>query len=165
MSVNDLRVNSAIRFLCDKYHAGRIRFRVSRGLRLHPRFQQIRLRLIILFLRIVTDRLCLCLVLMARVNACLNLRMDHLPQDLVLVLDRSGSTNHCRLKLKMLREINLKMVCLFLILLNTVPRTLIQSVDPNSRVAIVVFDDRIEIVFELMPMTEMNRTRATCFSY
>ena len=157
MTVADLQVNSAIRFLCDKYHAGQLGPSEPR-VKTPP--------------KISTDKIAINHSVSKNSDGQTMLKFGvdsesmpsglvngHLPQDLVVVLDRSGSTNQA-VEATAADGNKLENGMSILDIVKHGAATLIQSVDPNSRVAIVVFDDRIEIVFELMPMTEMNRTRA-----
>ena len=145
------------RFLCDKFHAGELGQSEPR-VKTPP--------------KISTDKIVIDhtvsknsdgqIMLTFDVNAAsmpAELETGHLPQDVVLVLDRSGSTNAV-VEAKDADGTKLENGMSILDIVNHAARTVAKSLDKNSRLAVIVFDDRIEVLFDLILMTEVNCSRA-----
>lgn len=156
MTSADLKVNASIRYLCDKYHAGELGS-VERP----PRN-----------IKISTDDIKLDHSISKNSSGQLMFTFDinketmptelengHLSQDLILVLDRSGSTC-CSVEAMDVDGNKLENGMSILDIVNHAARTVTKTLDKNSRLAIIVFDNHIDVIFELALMTDMNCSRA-----
>ena len=157
MSSSDLKVNASIRFLCDKYHAGELGDNTS--VKTTP-------------IKISSDDILVDHSIYKNSNNTLmftfdinkesmpsNLTSGYLSQDVILVIDRSGSTNSS-VEAKDDNGNKLENGMSILDIVNHAARTVVKTLDKNSRLAIVVFDNIINVLFQLTLMTEMNSSRA-----
>jgi Mg-chelatase subunit ChlD len=154
MDVSDLKVNSAIRFLCDKYHQGvfgsvtinRDKPKVSSdSIELEHYVSKYNNKLMMSF----------------NVNEesfPKNLEFGHLSQDIILIIDRSGSMN-CPVEAKDSNGNNLENGMSIQDIVNHSAKTVVKTLDSNSRICIIKFDNKIEIVNELMMASEINKAQ------
>jgi len=84
-----------------------------------------------------------------------DLTAKHLSHDIVIVIDRSGSMN-CPVEAKDQDGQNLENGLSIQDIVNHAAKTVAKTLDKNSRLAIIAFDYYIDIIFDLMPMTEVN---------
>jgi len=153
MTIADLTVNASIRFLCDKYHAGE--FGSIDTVRAPPKISTDKIKL---------DHTCLTngkndIMLSFNVNPESFPGTQHLSQDVVLVIDRSGSMQSS-VEAKDSGGNNLENGFSIQDIVNHAAQTVAKTLDKDSRLAVIAFDDRIEIVFDLILMTEVNQSQA-----
>jgi Mg-chelatase subunit ChlD len=153
MTITDLTVNASIRFLCDKYHAGE--FGSIETTRPAPKVSTDKITL---------DHTCLTdgtnnVMLSFNVNTDSDVSIQHLSQDVVLVIDRSGSMSGI-VEAKDSGGNNLENGFSIQDIVNHAAKTVAKTLDKDSRLAVIAFDDRIEIVFDLILMTEVNQSQA-----
>ena len=156
MSINDLKVNSSIRFLCDKYHAGEF-----------GNISNTRKQALVSTSNIKIDHK----VFKNNENkVMLNLSIDeesfptdlefgHLSQDIVLVIDRSGSMQ-AAVEAKDSNGSNIEAGFSIQDIVNHSAKTVAKTLDNNSRLAVIMFDNHVDILFNLMIMTEVNKSTA-----
>lgn len=156
MSINDLKVNSSIRFLCDKYHAGEF-----------GNISNTRKQALVSTSNIKIDHK----VFKNNENkVMLNLSIDeesfptdlefgHLSQDIVLVIDRSGSMQ-AAVEAKDSNGSNIEAGFSIQDIVNHSAKTVAKTLDKNSRLAVIMFDNHVDILFNLMIMTEVNKSTA-----
>tara|TARA_Y100000591_G_scaffold189799_1_gene164139 strand:- start:11981 stop:14332 length:2352 start_codon:yes stop_codon:yes gene_type:complete len=152
MSANDLKVNASIRFLCDKYHQGGFG-NISRP-KSPPKISTDSIKLDHTISKNSLNKTMLTFGV-NRSSMPANLECGHLSQDVVLVIDRSGSTNSA-VEAKDANGNKLENGMSILDIVIHSAKTVAKSLDKNSRLAVIAFDDRIEVVFDLMRMSEMN---------
>ncbi len=154
MNVSDLKVNASIRFLCDKYHQGafgsatidRRKFKVSNdSIKLEDSVYKYNNKLMMTFN--VNDE-----------SFPKNLEFGHLPQDIVLIIDRSGSMNH-PVEAKDANGNNLENGMSIQDIVNHSAKTVVKTLDSNSRISIIKFDNNINVVNDLMFASEINKTQ------
>ena len=160
MTEANLTVNAAIRFLCDKYHSGELGGSVE--------LSQDKPKAIISNHNIKLDHsLHKNSENVTMLSFGINeesypedmLEFKHLPQDVVIVIDHSGSMN-AGAEAKDANGQNYESGLSNQDLANHSAKTVAKTLDSNSRLAVVKFDNNIETVFDLMNMTELNKTRA-----
>lgn len=153
MTVADLKVNSSIRFLCDKYHSGELnldksppqddkKFDFSIN---HPEINDSVFKNSSNFM----------------VKLCSSDDASILSHDVILVIDRSGSMQvnvEAKDENGNSLEDGLSQQDIVNHSAKMIAKTL--SLNSNNRLSIVMFDNIIEIVFDLMKMTNINCERA-----
>ena len=153
MTVNDLKVNATIRFLCDKYHEGKC----VQATAIEP-------------LKVSTDSIKVNHEISRNTenNVMLTFDIDknsmpsdleHLSQDVVLIIDRSGSTNTA-VEAKDVNGQKLENGMSILDIVNHSAKTVAKTLDKNSRLSVIIFDNTIQQLFNLKLMTEMNSSDA-----
>jgi len=157
MTPTDLKVNASIRFLCDKYHAGELGDNASvkttpskistHDIKVDHSIYKNANNTIMLTFDINKE------------SMPNNLTKGHLSQDVVIVIDHSGSTRSS-VEAKDDNGNKLENGMSILDIVNHAARTVVKTLDKNSRLAIVVFDNIIDVLFQLTLMTEMNSSRA-----
>ena len=156
MTINDLKVNVALRFLCDNYNAW-IGSGSSTSTSLSP--SPIKEKPIILDHTI--SKSTKNLLLTFNVNSMSfpqNLACGHLSQDIVLIIDRSGSMNS-QVEAKDRNGENLENGLSIQDIVNHSAKTVVQTLDPQSRICIIKFDGSIDIVTPLMFATDTNKVQ------
>ena len=86
-----------------------------------------------------------------------DLENGHLPQDVVLVIDRSGSMNSA-VEAKDANGNSLENGMSVQDITNHAAKTVTKVLSSNSRLAVIVFDNEIEILMPLTLMSEMNKS-------
>ena len=156
MRESELKVNASIRFLCDKYHAGAFGS-ITIGERPKPKVSYDNIKLLH---NTSTNN--------SRKNIMLSFTVDpstfpsdieHLSQDAVLVIDRSGSMNQ-KVEAKDADGNQLENGFSVQDIVNHAARTVVKTLDKNSRLSVIAFDNTIEVVLDLQFMTEMNQSTA-----
>jgi Mg-chelatase subunit ChlD len=153
MTINDLKPNMALRFLCDNYNAWiGASPRPSPGPSPSP----------------VTEKKTTLDVTMSSnstINNKLLLTFDvnnasngHLSQDIVLVIDRSGSMQS-QVEAKDVNGQNLENGLSIQDIVNHSAKTIVQTLDPQSRICIIKFDNNIDVVTPLMCATDANKVQ------
>ena len=160
MTLSDLKVNASIRFLCDKYHQGAFGQHSDK-----PRPE----------VKASTDKIRLDHTISKNSygKTMLTFNIDefsmpepnqgekqHLSQDVVLVIDHSGSMNSA-VTAKNENGDNLENGLSIQDIVNHAAQTVAKSLDKNSRLGVVIFDNRIDTLFDLMLMTQINTSLAT----
>ena len=152
MTLTDLKVNVALRFLCDKYHE--MTRNVSAPLVAEPLSKPI-----ILDHSISKNTNKLLLTFNVNNESFpKDLNAGHLSQDIVLVIDRSGSM-HSQVEAKDRNGQNLENGLSIQDIVNHSAKTVVQTLDPQSRICIIKFDGTIDIVTPLMYATETNKVQ------
>ena len=152
MTLTDLKVNVALRFLCDKYHE--MARNVSAPLVANPLSKPI-------ILDHAISKNANKLLLTFNVNNesfPKDLNEGHLSQDIVLVIDRSGSMNS-QVEAKDRNGQNMENGLSIQDIVNHSAKTVVQTLDPQSRICIIKFDGSIDIVTPLMYATETNKVQ------
>ena len=158
MTINDLKVNVALRFLCDNYNAWiGSGSSPSTSTSLSP--IPIKEKPIILDHSI--SKSTKNLLLTFNVNSMSfpqNLACGHLSQDIVLIIDRSGSMNS-HVEAKDRNGENLENGLSIQDIVNHSAKTVVQTLDAQSRICIIKFDGSIDIVTPLMFATDTNKVQ------
>jgi uncharacterized protein YegL len=153
MTINNLKVNTNIRYLCDKYHA--------QNRQKKPSTQSF---------KSVYDKIKLTNSLSFNNNktkALLSFNIDettfpkdfsHLPQDIILVIDHSGSM-HQAIEAKDAGGNCVENGFTVQDIVNHSAKTIAKTLDKDSRLAIIIFDHSIDVLFELQLMVEVNKTK------
>ena len=152
MTLTDLKVNVALRFLCDKYHE--MARNVSAPLVAEPLSKPI-------ILDHSINKSANKLLLTFNVNKesfPKDLSAGHLSQDIVLVIDRSGSMQS-QVEAKDRNGQNLENGLSIQDIVNHSAKTVVKTLDPHSRICIIKFDGTIDIVTPLMYATETNKVQ------
>ena len=152
MNISDLKVNVALRFLCDKYHqtfknatTQNTQDPLSKPIILDHTISKNNDKLLLTF----------------NVNEesfPKNLNTCHLSQDIVLVIDRSGSM-HSQVEAKDRNGQNLENGLSIQDIVNHSAKTVVKTLDAHSRICIIKFDNIIDIVTPLMYATETNKVQ------
>jgi len=150
MRISDLKVNVALRFLCDKYH------QISQSVTTqHTEYQSS--KPIILDHTISKNNNKLLLTFNVNNESFpKDLSAGHLSQDIVLVIDRSGSM-HSQVEAKDRNGQNMENGLSIQDIVNHSAKTVVQTLDTRSRICIIKFDNAIDIVTPLMYATETNK--------
>ena len=149
MTVNDLKVNVALRFLCDNYNAWA-------GASPSPSLSPVKEKPIVLDHTITRSNKNLLLTF--NVNRESLSTNGHMSQDIVLVIDRSGSM-HSAVEAKDVNGQNLENGLSIQDIVNHSAKTIVQTLDAQSRICIIKFDDAIEVVTPLMYATDTNKVQ------
>ena len=160
MTINDLKVNVALKFLCDNYNAW-----ISSGSTPSPSPtpslspSPIKEKQIILDHTISKSTKNLLLTFNVNSESFpQNLACGHLSQDIVLIIDRSGSMNS-QVEAKDRNGENLENGLSIRDIVNHSAKTVVQTLDPQSRICIIKFDGSIDIVTPLMFATDTNKVQ------
>ena len=154
MTTNDLKVNAAIRFLCDKYHSGAFGTVFNRkkevlvsssNIKIHHNAVKNNNNKIMLNFSVNEQ------------SFPKDLEFGHLSQDIVLIIDHSGSMGTA-VEAKDSNGSNIEAGFSIQDIVNHSAKTIAQTLDKNSRLSIIIFDNNIEILFDLMFMTEINKS-------
>lgn len=160
MTANELQVNAAIRFLCDKYHSGEITAAETPRAKPAIFYNSIKLNCDV-FKRIITnDNHVMMTFKVDESNDHLqSLPEDerYLSQDVILVIDRSGSMNSAATSQDSDGN-NTESGWSVQDVVNHAACTIIKSVNSNTRIAVIAFDNYIEEIVPLTLMTEMNKS-------
>jgi Mg-chelatase subunit ChlD len=150
MRISDLKVNVALRFLCDKYH------QTSQSVTTQHT-EDPSSKPIILDHSISKNNNKLLLTFNVNEESFpKNLSAGHLSQDIVLVIDRSGSM-HTQVEAKDRNGQNLENGLSIQDIVNHSAKTIVQTLDTQSRICIIKFDNVIDVVTPLMYATEINK--------
>ena len=152
MRISDLKVNVALRFLCDKYHqtlqsvtSQHNDDKSSKPIILDHTINKSKNKLLLTF----------------NVNEesfPKDLSAGHLSQDIVLIIDRSGSM-HSPVEAKDRNGQNLENGLSIQDIVNHSAKTVVKTLDAHSRICIIKFDNAIDIVTPLMYATETNKVQ------
>lgn len=156
MTIESLKLNVALKFLCDKYHQECQSESCDKKIPTQTGTYNILLD------HKLTKNENNNLMLSFNVNPesfPKNLENDHLPQDVVLVIDHSGSMNMA-VEAKDANNNNIESGMSIQDIVNHAAKTVAKSLNKSSRLAVICFDSTITIVFDLMLMTEINKANA-----
>ena len=152
MIISDLKVNAAIRFLCDKYHQGQF------GAVTINKNPKISTDAIIINHNVFTNNDKLIMSFKVQEDSFpKNLAYGHLSQDIVLIIDHSGSMDSS-VEAKNADGSNLENGMSIQDIVNHSAKTVVKTLDSNSRICIIKFDETIDIVNELINASEINKT-------
>jgi Mg-chelatase subunit ChlD len=152
MRVSDLKVNVALRFLCDKYHQ-------TLASATTQYTQDPPSKSIILDHSIAKSEGKLLLTFNVNKESFpKDLSAGHLSQDIVLVIDRSGSM-HSQVEAKDRNGQNMENGLSIQDIVNHSAKTVVQTLDQHSRICIIKFDNAIDIVTPLMYASETNKVQ------
>jgi len=150
MIFNDLKVNVALRYLCDKYHQAfqsattqHIEHQSSKPIILDHSIAKSEGKLLLTFN-------------VNKESFPKDLSTGHLSQDIVLVIDRSGSM-HSQVEAKDRNGQNMENGLSIQDIVNHSAKTVVQTLDAHSRICIIKFDNIIDVVTPLMYATEINK--------
>lgn len=153
MTINDLKPNVALRFLCDNYNvwigASPVTSPVTSPV-LTPE-KKLTLDHTMTSNSTISNKL----LLTFDVNGESN---NHLSQDIVLVIDRSGSMQS-QVEAKDVNGQNLENGLSIQDIVNHSAKTIVQTLDPQSRICIIKFDNIIDVVTPLMCATDANKVQ------
>lgn len=150
MTTSDLKVNVALRFLCDKYHQT-VQSKTSQSSQTKSK------KPIILDHSISKNSNNLLLTFNVNKESFpKDLNEGHLSQDIVLVIDRSGSM-HTQVEAKDRNGQNLENGLSIQDIVNHSAKTVVKTLDAHSRICIIKFDGAIDVVTPLMFATETNK--------
>ena len=152
MRVSDLKVNVALRFLCDKYHQ-------TLASATTQYTQDPPSKPIILDHSIAkSDGKLLLTFNVNKESFPKDLSAGHLSQDIVLVIDHSGSM-HSQVEAKDRNGQNMENGLSIQDIVNHSAKTVVQTLDQHSRICIIKFDNAIDIVTPLMYASETNKVQ------
>lgn len=155
MTISNLKVNTNIRYLCDKYHA-QTNDKTKHSLAQASKSLYDKIKLTHSLSR-NSDK----------TKALVSFTIDetsvpkdtaYLPQDIVLVIDHSGSM-HQAIEAKDAGGNAVENGFSVQDIVNHSAKTIAQTIDKNSRLAIIIFDHGVDVLFELQPMIEINKTK------
>ena len=162
MTINDLKVNASIRFLCDKYHSGAFGNTNTAKLAsapatistdnikvIHKQYSPI----------IKEDWIQQTMLSFEIDQASMPQSIKHLSQDVVIIIDHSGSMG-AAVEAKDQNGNKLEDGMSIQDIVNHAAKTVAKTLDKNSRLSLIIFDNRIDVVFDLMLMTEINCSSA-----
>ena len=152
MRTSDLKVNVALRFLCDKYHQAFQSATIQHA-------EDPSSKPIILDHTISKNNSKLLLTFNVNNESFpKDLSAGHLSQDIVLVIDRSGSM-HSQVEAKDRNGQNMENGLSIQDIVNHSAKTVVQTLDANSRICIIKFDNVIEVVVPLMRACNANKVQ------
>lgn len=156
MTQNDLKVNASIQFLCDKYHQGAFGNFTPRSA---PKVSETEIILNHSITKNVSGTNVMISFAIDNSSLPSGLENNHLSQDLVLVIDHSGSTNTA-VEAQDENGKNIENGFSQLDIVKHAAKMASKTLNSQSRLSIVIFDNNVETLFDLMPMTEMNCSQA-----
>jgi Mg-chelatase subunit ChlD len=156
MQPSDLKMNANIRFLCDKYHDGSLSGSTAVP-HVAPKISTDQIKLDHSVLTNGKDKI----MLSFDVNETSfpHIECGHLPQDVVLVIDHSASMG-TDVEAKDGDGNKLENGFSIQDIVNHAAKTVAKTLDNNSRLAIIAFDNVITVTFDLMLMSGMNQSQA-----
>ena len=153
MSINSLKVNPVIRFLCDNYHNN---FKKTDS----PIVKETQDNINIIIehkISKTSDNNYVMLDFNVDTNSMPNnLEFGHLSQDIILVIDRSGSMN-LGVQAKDENNNTIENGMSIQDIVNHAAKTVTKTLDKNSRLAIIAFDNEIILISDLKLMNTLNK--------
>jgi hypothetical protein len=162
MSVSDITVNASMKYLCDAYHEGRlssisIPSEYKYQLPKDPTISTDNIKLIENLEK--TNENYIRLKLQVDSSTIPHTDTNYLSQDIIIVIDRSGSMNTA-VQAKDQDGNNMEDGMSVQDIVNHAAKTVVNTLDKNSRLSVIIFDNLIEMLFDLLPMTDMNKITA-----
>ena len=157
MTTSDLKVNASIRFLCDKYHSGAFG-QINNRPNTPPKISTDSIKLDHTISKNSENQTMLTFNINKESIPC-ELVNGHLSQDVIIIIDHSGSMQ-ASVEAKDVDGNNLENGLSVQDIVNHAAKTVAKSLDKNSRLGVIIFDNNITILFELLLMTEINCARA-----
>ena len=154
MSITSLKVNSGIRFLCDKYH--NVKFGQINTTTNQPKIHDSNIMLDHKNSKTSDNKF---IMLDFNVNADSipkDLEFGHLSQDIILVIDRSGSMN-MGVQAKDENNNNIENGMSIQDIVNHAAKTVAKTLDKKSRLSVIAFDNEIVLISDLKFMNELNK--------
>ena len=155
MEVSSLKLNVAIKFLCDKYHAGE--FGNITKEKIVPKISNYDINLTDKLTKTSDNKYLMLEFDIIKDSMPKDLEFGYLSQDIILVIDRSGSMQ-AAVEAKDSNGDKLENGMSIQDIVNHAAKTVAKTLDKNSRLAVIAFDNEIVVISELMFMTEMNKT-------
>ena len=155
MEVSSLKLNVAIKFLCDKYHAGEFG-NISKE-KITPKISNYDIKLTDKLTKTNDNQYLMLEFEIVEDSMPKDLEFGYLSQDIILVIDRSGSMQSA-VEAKDSNGDKLENGMSIQDIVNHAAKTVAKTLDKNSRLAVIAFDNEIVVISELMFMTEMNKT-------
>ena len=152
MRISDLKVNVALRFLCDKYN------QTVQNVSGQPNDTKSSKPIILDHAITKSANKLLLTFNVNKESFPKDLSAGHLSQDIVLVIDRSGSM-HSQVEAKDRNGQNMENGLSIQDIVNHSAKTVVQTLDQHSRICIIKFDNAIDIVTPLMYATETNKVQ------
>lgn len=151
MSVSSLKLNVAIKYLCDKYNNGEFNQDIQQ-----QQQQQENKPEFTLISNIYKNN---SNNLMLTFDTTTQNNISHISQDIVIAIDRSGSMM-CAVTAKDENNNNIENGMSIQDIVNHAAKTVAKTLDSNSRLAVIAFDTRVELIFNLTYMTDVNKIMA-----
>lgn len=152
MCVSSLKLNVAIKYLCDKYNNGELNLD-NQQQQQQQNDNKLDFTLESNIYKNNTNNL------MLTFNATTENNISHISQDIVIAIDRSGSMM-CAVTAKDENNNNIENGMSIQDIVNHAAKTVAKTLDSNSRLAVVAFDTQIQVIFDLTYMTDVNKTMA-----
>ena len=156
MSIHDLKVNAAIKYLVDQYHSGNFsRLPEQMSQPSYENNYSENNKILTSNYGILQDKGMLSIFDHFSYSKSTITKDNLLGIDLILCIDRSGSMN-ALVEAKDENGSKLEDGFTQQDIVNHAAKTVAKSLSPKDRLAIVIFDSNIQILFELLPITPVN---------
>ena len=156
LRVEDLQNNTSILYLCDKYNSGQL-IGTQRPPPPPPKITSDHIKLLHNYSTDIDNKH---LMLSFNIDSkSFPKQLTHLSQDVILVIDRSGSMQQ-NVEAKDTDGNVLENGFSIQDIVNHAAKTVAKTLDSNSRLAVIAFDNNIIISYDLQFMTDMNKTLA-----
>ena len=153
MTIQNLKVNTNIRYLCDKYHE-QAKQNTSSAQASKSEFDKIKLTH---SLRLTSDNT-KALLSFTIDETSMPKELSYLPQDIVLVIDHSGSMNQA-IEAKDAGGNAVENGFSVQDIVNHAAKTIAKTIDKDSRLAIIIFDHSVDVLVDLQLMIEVNKAK------
>ena len=153
MTVNNLKVNANIRYLCDKYHA-QSRHNAPGVQTIKSVYDKIKLNN---SLTINSDKT-KALLSFNIDETTFPKEMEYLPQDIILVIDHSGSMNQA-IEAKDAGGKCVENGFSVQDIVNHSAKTIAKTLNKDSRLGIIIFDHTVDVLCDLQLMIEVNKIK------
>lgn len=153
MTINNLKVNSNIRYLCDKYHAQNRHKKPST-----QTFKSVYDKIKLANSLTMNSNKTKALLSFTIDETTFPKEIDYLPQDVILVIDHSGSM-HQAIEAKDAGGNCVENGFTVQDIVNHSAKTIAKTLHKDSRLAIIIFDHTIDVLFELQLMVEVNKIK------
>ena len=154
INASQLQNNTSILYLCDKYHRGE--FGPKQVHKSPPKISADNIELSHTQLSGRDNHIMLSFDINKQTFPK---ELSHLSQDVVLVIDHSGSMG-VSVEAKDVDGNKLENGFSIQDIVNHAAKTIASILDSNSRLAVIIFDNSIDVIYELKLMTDINKTSA-----